>query len=55
MLRWLLDTLWAVGWYALVVGGWLCWFRAHQRAAQLDRQLTVMAASLRYTGRKERV
>lgn len=53
MLRWILSTLWTVGWYALVCGGWVCWWRARSRAQELDRQLTVMAHSWRYATRKE--
>lgn len=55
MIRWILSWLWEMGWYALVVSGWLCWFKAHQRARQLDHELTVMAQSWRYASRKERV
>lgn len=50
LLNWL---LWA-GWYALVAGGWLCWFAAHQRAERLRKELTVMAHSWRYATRKDR-
>lgn len=52
MIRWLSAWLLTVGWYALLAGGWVCWFKAHQRAERLDRELTVMASSLRYTTRK---
>lgn len=56
MLRWLWNGLLTVGWYALIAGGWLCWFKAHARAERLDRQLTAMAHSWRYAARqKERV
>lgn len=48
MWRWLGTTLLTVGWYALVAGGWLCWWKAHQTAQRLDRELTLMAKALRY-------
>lgn len=49
MLGGLLDWgLW-LGWYALVLGGWWGWWRAHRRAQRLDRELTRLAYSLRYT------
>jgi hypothetical protein len=51
MLAWVWDWLWWLAWYALVAGGWLAWFRAHQRAERLDRELTVMANALRYRER----
>jgi hypothetical protein len=54
MLGWLLDWGWWLGWYAVVAGGWLAWWRAHQRANRLDRELTVMAQSLRYTANYRR-
>lgn len=53
MLRWLWNTLWAVGWYVLVVSGWLCWWHARQRVRQLDHELRVMAHSWRYAARKD--
>lgn len=51
----MLSWLWEIGWYALLVGGWLCWLVAHQRAEKLERQLAVMAHSWRYAARKEHV
>jgi hypothetical protein len=51
MLAWAWDWLWWLAWYAVVAGGWLAWFRAHQRAERLDRELTVMANALRYRER----
>lgn len=53
MLRWLGSWFVSVGWYGLMVAGWLCWFKAHARANELDRQLTVMAHSWRYTARQK--
>jgi hypothetical protein len=51
MLAWLWDGLLWLAWYGVVVGGWLAWFRAHQRAERLDRELTAMAHALRYRER----
>jgi hypothetical protein len=51
MLTWIWDWLLWLGWYALVLGGWLAWFRAHARAERLDRELTRLAHSLHYTDR----
>ena len=48
MLGWVVDWLWWLAWYGVVAGGWWCWWRAHVRAERLDRELTVMASSLRY-------
>jgi hypothetical protein len=53
MIRWLWGWTLTLGWYALMLGGWLCWFMAHRRAAQLQHELTVMAHSWRYAARKE--
>ena len=53
MLRWLWNTLWAVGWYVLVASGWVCWWRAHQTARRLDHELRVMAHSWRYAANKK--
>lgn len=53
MLRWLWSWLLSVGWYVVLASGWWCWWKAHGRAQDLDRQLTVMAHSWRYAARKE--
>lgn len=47
MLGWLLDWLGWLAWYALVAGGWLCWWRANRRAAQLERERD-MALKIRW-------
>jgi hypothetical protein len=51
MLTWIWEWLWWLGWYALVLGGWFAWVRAHLRAERLERDLTHMAHSLRYRER----
>lgn len=38
MLGWAWDWLWWLAWYGVVVGGWLCWWAAHRRAARLERE-----------------
>lgn len=48
---WLLDWLWWLAWYGLVAGGYLCWWKAHCRANRLNRELTRLAYSLRYTAK----
>ena len=53
MLRWLWSWVGELGWYALIAGGWVCWFKAQARAKDLDRQLTAMAHSWRYTARQK--
>jgi hypothetical protein len=53
MIAWAWDWLLWLAWYGLLVGGWLAWWRAHRKAAQLDHELTVMASSWRYATRKE--
>lgn len=35
---WAWDWLLWLAWYAVVLGGWGAWFRAHQRAARLERE-----------------
>jgi hypothetical protein len=47
MRRWLWSTLGEVGWYVVLVSGWLCWLRAHQHVRQQARELRVMAQSWR--------
>lgn len=53
MLRWLWSWAWSVGWYVLLLSGWVCWFTAHQRAERLRHELTVMSHSWRYTARQK--
>lgn len=48
MLRWLWNTLWSVGWYVVLVSGWVCWARARLRVHQGERELTRLAHALRY-------
>lgn len=38
MLGWAWDWLLWLGWYAVVGGGWLAWWKAHCRAARLERE-----------------
>lgn len=42
------DWILWLGWYGVLGGLWLAWWRAHSKAARLERELTVMASSLRY-------
>lgn len=52
MLRWLWAWVVSVGWYVVLVSGWVCWWTAHQRVQQLDRELSVMAHAWRYAPRE---
>lgn len=38
MLGWLWDWLMWLAWYAVFLGGWFAWWRAHCRAQRLERE-----------------
>lgn len=54
MLRWLWSPLWSFGWYALLLSGWVCWFRAQATVPRRRPALTRMAYTLRSTDTSRR-